>query len=129
MPPISIAQDRGRPLHVFDADKLSGNLHARMAKEHEQVLALDGKTYVLDSDTIVIADDSFARGIAGIMGGDGYRLFAGNHECLYRIRLVRSRPHRARRAASRASFPTRAIALSAASIRNSCCRGWSCAPS
>jgi phenylalanyl-tRNA synthetase beta chain len=65
-----IAQDRGRPLHVFDADKLSGNLHARMANDHEQVLALDGKTYVLDAQTIVIADDSFARGIAGIMGGE-----------------------------------------------------------
>ena len=64
-----IAQDRGRPLHVFDADTLSGNLHARMAKDHEQVLALDDKTYVLDSQTIVIADDSFARGIAGVMGG------------------------------------------------------------
>jgi phenylalanyl-tRNA synthetase beta chain len=64
-----ISQDRGRPLHVFDADKLSGNLSARMAKDHEQVLALDEKTYVLDSDTIVIADDSFARGIAGVMGG------------------------------------------------------------
>src|ERR1700722_19505096 len=64
-----IAQDRGRPLHVFDADKLSGNLHARMANDHEQLLALDEKTYVLDKDTVVIADDSFARGIAGIMGG------------------------------------------------------------
>jgi phenylalanyl-tRNA synthetase beta chain len=64
-----VAQDRGRPLHVFDADKLSGNLHARMANDHEQLLALDEKTYVLDKDTIVIADDSFARGIAGIMGG------------------------------------------------------------
>ena len=64
-----IAQDRGRPLHVFDADKLSGNLHARMAKDGEQVLALDGKTYTLDSETVVIADDSSARGIAGVMGG------------------------------------------------------------
>ena len=64
-----ISQDRGRPLHVFDADKLSGNLHARMAIDHEWVLALDEKTYVLDPDTIVIADDSFARGIAGVMGG------------------------------------------------------------
>ena len=64
-----IAQDRGRPLHVFDADKLSGNLHARMAQDHEQVLALDDKTYVLDTGTIVIADDSYARAIAGIMGG------------------------------------------------------------
>ena len=49
-----ISQDRGRPLHVFDADKLSGSLYARMAKDHEQVLALDEKTYVLDSDTIVV---------------------------------------------------------------------------
>jgi phenylalanyl-tRNA synthetase beta chain len=65
-----IAQDRGRPLHVFDADKLAGNLHARMARDHEQLLALDGKSYVLDAQTIVIADDSFARGIAGIMGGE-----------------------------------------------------------
>ena len=65
-----IAQERGRPLHVFDADRLSGNLHARMAKNHEQLLALDGKTYVLDSETVVIADDSFARGIAGVMGGE-----------------------------------------------------------
>jgi phenylalanyl-tRNA synthetase beta chain len=64
-----ISQDRGRPLHVFDADKLSGNLHARMANDHEQVYALDDKTYVLDKDTIVIADDSYARGIAGVMGG------------------------------------------------------------
>jgi phenylalanyl-tRNA synthetase beta chain len=64
-----VAQDRGRPLHAFDADRLSGNLHARMAKDHEQLAALDGNTYVLDARTIVIADDSFARGIAGIMGG------------------------------------------------------------
>ncbi|HEY5347798.1 MAG TPA: phenylalanine--tRNA ligase subunit beta, partial [Rhizomicrobium sp.] len=65
-----IAQEYGRPLHVFDADRLSGNLHARMAKDHEQLLALDGKTYVLDNDMVVIADDSFARGIAGVMGGE-----------------------------------------------------------
>lgn len=64
-----IAQDRGRPLHVFDADKLNGNLQARMAKPGEEVLALDEKTYVLDADTIVIADDGAALGIAGVMGG------------------------------------------------------------
>ena len=64
-----IAQDRGRPLHVFDADKLSGNLQARMAKDGEQLAALDEQTYVLDSGTIVIADDARATSIAGIMGG------------------------------------------------------------
>jgi phenylalanyl-tRNA synthetase beta chain len=64
-----ISQDRGRPLHVFDADKLSGDLHARMARGGEELSALDEKTYVLDADTIVIADDARATSIAGIMGG------------------------------------------------------------
>ena len=63
-----VSQDRGRPLHVFDADKI-GNLKARMARDGEQVLALDDLTYALDADTIVIADETRALGIAGIMGG------------------------------------------------------------
>jgi phenylalanyl-tRNA synthetase beta chain len=65
-----IAHDRGRPLHVFDADKLAGNVHARLAKDGEQLLALDGKTYTLDSEMCVIADDRHAQGIGGIMGGE-----------------------------------------------------------
>ena len=63
-----ISQDRGRPLHVFDADRI-GNLKARLAKDGEQVLALDDLTYTLDAGTIVIADQDKALGIAGIMGG------------------------------------------------------------
>ncbi|HWA20389.1 MAG TPA: phenylalanine--tRNA ligase subunit beta [Devosia sp.] len=65
-----ITHDRGRPLHVFDADKLTGNIHARMAKRGETILALDGKTYALDPSIPVIADDAGAVGIAGIMGGE-----------------------------------------------------------
>ncbi|MGZ5923338.1 MAG: phenylalanine--tRNA ligase subunit beta [Rhizomicrobium sp.] len=65
-----ISLDRGRPLHVFDADKLTGNLQARLAKEGEQLSALDGKTYTLDAEMTVIADDAAARGIAGVMGGE-----------------------------------------------------------
>ncbi|HWU55669.1 MAG TPA: phenylalanine--tRNA ligase subunit beta, partial [Rhizomicrobium sp.] len=64
-----VSQDRGRPLHVFDADKLTGGLQARMARDGEQVAALDEKTYTLDAGTIVIADDAHATSIAGIMGG------------------------------------------------------------
>ena len=64
-----VSQDRGRPLHVFDADKITGNFQARMAKDGEEVPALDEKTYVLDADTIVIADDARPLSIAGIMGG------------------------------------------------------------
>ncbi len=65
-----IALDRGRPLHVFDAAKLKGNLRARFAKDGEQILALDGKTYTLDSEMVVIADEARAVGIAGVMGGE-----------------------------------------------------------
>jgi phenylalanyl-tRNA synthetase beta chain len=65
-----LSLDRGRPLHVFDAAKLKGNLRARFAKDGEQLLALDGKTYTLDSQMVVIADDEAARGIGGVMGGE-----------------------------------------------------------
>ena len=65
-----IAQDRGRPLHVFDAAKLKGNMRARLAKPGEKIVALDGKTYTLDAEMTVIADDAAARGIAGVMGGE-----------------------------------------------------------
>jgi phenylalanyl-tRNA synthetase beta chain len=65
-----ITFDRGRPLHVFDAAKVRGHLVVRRAKTGEEVLALDGKTYRLDSGTVVIADDNGVESIAGIMGGE-----------------------------------------------------------
>ncbi|HEX4533721.1 MAG TPA: phenylalanine--tRNA ligase subunit beta [Rhizomicrobium sp.] len=65
-----ISLDRGRPLHVFDAAKLTGNLRARFVKDGEEIAALDGKTYKLDSEMVVIADDARAVGIAGVMGGE-----------------------------------------------------------
>jgi phenylalanyl-tRNA synthetase beta chain len=60
----------GRPLHVFDADKVKGNIRARMARDGEELAALDGKTYALTAEMTVIADDSSAEGIAGIIGGE-----------------------------------------------------------
>ncbi len=62
--------DRGRPLHVFDAAKVKGSLTIRRAKDGEQFLALDGKTYTLDNAMCVIADESGAESLAGIMGGE-----------------------------------------------------------
>jgi phenylalanyl-tRNA synthetase beta chain len=60
----------GRPLHVFDADKVRGNIRARMARDGETIAALDGKTYALNSAMTVIADDTGPEGIAGVMGGE-----------------------------------------------------------
>ena len=66
--------DRARPLHVFDAGKVRGNLVVRRAKDGETLLALDGKTYTLDDSMCVIADDngqeSKVESLAGIMGGE-----------------------------------------------------------
>jgi phenylalanyl-tRNA synthetase beta chain len=65
-----ITYDRGRPLHVFDAAKVRGNLTARRGRAGETLLALDGKTYALDDTACVIADESGVESLAGIMGGE-----------------------------------------------------------
>ena len=62
--------DLNRPLHVFDAAKLSSDLVMRQARDGEQILALDGKTYTLDPAVSVIADAKAVHGIGGIMGGE-----------------------------------------------------------
>jgi phenylalanyl-tRNA synthetase beta chain len=61
--------DHCRPLHVFDADKLKGNIHVRGAKKGETMEALNDKTYTLDEGITVICDDSGVIAIAGIIGG------------------------------------------------------------
>ena len=65
-----ITLDRARPLHVFDAAMVRGNLTIRRARNGEQLLALDGKTYVLDDTMCMIADDEGVESLAGIMGGE-----------------------------------------------------------
>jgi phenylalanyl-tRNA synthetase beta chain len=60
----------GRPAHAYDLAKLKGAVVARRAKDGEKVLALNEKTYTLDSEMTVIADDSGVHDIAGIMGGE-----------------------------------------------------------
>ena len=62
--------DRGRPLHVFDAAKVKGDLVVRRAVAGETLLALDGREYALGGDMCVIADDNGVESIAGVMGGE-----------------------------------------------------------
>ncbi len=59
----------GRPLHVFDANRLDGNLCVRAATEGETLHALNDKHYTLSSGMTVIADEKKALSIAGIIGG------------------------------------------------------------
>lgn len=65
-----ISIDRGRPLHVYDADKLKGAIRARLAEAGEKFVGLDGKAYATDPTMCVIADDSGPLGLGGIMGGE-----------------------------------------------------------
>ena len=59
----------GQPLHAFDADKITGTVHARRARKGEQLETLDHITRDLVDDDLVIADDSGALSLAGTMGG------------------------------------------------------------
>ena len=61
--------DLNRPLHVFDADKLAGNLRVHRAIGGEEIVALDDKTYTLSVGQMAISDDNGVQSIAGIMGG------------------------------------------------------------
>nr|WP_321249424.1 phenylalanine--tRNA ligase subunit beta [uncultured Ruegeria sp.] len=61
--------DHNRPLHVFDADKVQGNLRVHRAKGGEKLVALDEKEYTIQPGMMVISDDKGPESIAGIMGG------------------------------------------------------------
>ncbi len=65
-----ISLDRGRPLHVYDADKLRGQIHARLGRAGEKFRALDGNEYEPGDGACVIADDSGVLALGGVMGGE-----------------------------------------------------------
>ncbi|MDR6755356.1 phenylalanyl-tRNA synthetase beta chain [Mycoplana sp. BE70] len=62
--------DQGRPMHVFDAAKVKGNLTVRRAREGETVLALDQREYTLSPANVVISDAEGVESIGGVMGGE-----------------------------------------------------------
>jgi len=65
-----ISLDRGRPLHVYDADKLMGAIRARLARKGERFKGLDGREHEADETMCVIADDRAVLGFGGILGGE-----------------------------------------------------------
>ncbi|HEY7243807.1 MAG TPA: phenylalanine--tRNA ligase subunit beta [Xanthobacteraceae bacterium] len=77
-----ITYDRARPLHVFDAAKVHGNLTVRRGRSGETLLALDGKSYGLDESICIIADGKAVESLAGIMGGEATGCSAGTTDVL-----------------------------------------------
>jgi phenylalanyl-tRNA synthetase beta chain len=79
--------DLGRPLHVYDARKLEGDLIMRMARPGETLLALDGRTYELDPSITVIADSWAVRSLGGLMGGEESGCSAATTEMFLEVAL------------------------------------------
>ncbi|MCE7887687.1 MAG: phenylalanine--tRNA ligase subunit beta [Alphaproteobacteria bacterium PRO2] len=61
--------DACRPLHVFDADKIKGNIKVRQTKKGETLEGLNDKTYTLQDGAVGICDDSGVTALGGIVGG------------------------------------------------------------
>lgn len=72
----------GHPLHAYDKDRVSGGLTVRRAGAGEKLATLDGQERVLDPEDLVIADDSGAIGLAGVMGGLATEVSAETHSVL-----------------------------------------------
>ena len=64
-----LTYDRARPLHVFDAAKVKGDIHVRLSRAGENLMALDDKEYHFDDAMTLICDDEGPEGIGGVMGG------------------------------------------------------------
>ena len=62
--------DRNRPVHVFDAGKVKGDIWLRLGEGGARFAALNGKDYVLDDAMTAIGDESGVISLAGVMGGE-----------------------------------------------------------
>ncbi|MDQ5889922.1 MAG: Phenylalanine--tRNA ligase beta subunit, partial [Patescibacteria group bacterium] len=61
--------DIGQPMHIFDADKVTGAISVRLAKEGESMTTLDGKVLELSHEDLIIADEKNVLALAGVKGG------------------------------------------------------------
>lgn len=94
----------GRPLHVFDADKLQGGLTVRQARAGEEAEVLDENSYTLSEQDTVIADDNGVQGIAGIIGGMKAATWAETKHIFLEVAMFA--PERIARTGRRLNIPT-----------------------
>jgi phenylalanyl-tRNA synthetase beta chain len=79
--------DLNRPLHVFDAARLAGDLTVRLARPGETLLALNGEEYPLDAKICVIADRNGVQSLGGVIGGEATACTAATTEVLIEAAL------------------------------------------
>lgn len=96
----------GQPIHGYDLDKLSGGIVVRRAAPGETLVTLDDQTRKLDPEDLVIADDSGAIGLAGVMGGASTEIGAGTRNVL--IEAANFDPVSIARTARRHKLPSEA---------------------
>jgi phenylalanyl-tRNA synthetase beta chain len=86
-PVVDITQyvmlELGQPMHAYDLGKLKGGLEARYARDGESISLLDGQQIKLESDVVVIADESGPVGMGGVMGGLDSSCTAGTTDILF----------------------------------------------
>lgn len=76
--------ETGHPMHAFDLSQVAGrHIIVRRARDGETLRTLDGKEHTLTGDMLVIADESGATGLAGIMGGEGSEITEATREVLF----------------------------------------------
>ncbi|MEL6300584.1 MAG: phenylalanine--tRNA ligase subunit beta [Pseudomonadota bacterium] len=78
-----VMMELGQPMHAYDLAKLEGPIQVRRATQDEPLKLLDGRDIELPADTLVIADDSGAIGLAGIMGGDSTAVTSETTDILF----------------------------------------------
>ncbi|HEY5228440.1 MAG TPA: phenylalanine--tRNA ligase subunit beta, partial [Opitutaceae bacterium] len=80
----------GQPLHAFDLGKIAGKIVVRRAFEGEKITTLDGKERTLTERTLVIADDSKALVVAGVMGGENSGIDASTTSIVLECAIFRA---------------------------------------
>lgn len=79
-----VLKELGQPMHAFDADKIEGRqIVVRRAAEGEKIVTLDGKTFTLSADNLVICDGKKPVALAGIMGGENSEIQEGTKNVFF----------------------------------------------
>jgi len=94
----------GQPSHAFDADKIVGGITVRLAKQGETLVLLDGKKIELHAQDVVIADESGAIALAGVMGGQATAVSADTKRVV--LEVAHFHPTAVRKAAKRHNLHT-----------------------